>query len=106
MIYEFQTESGSVVEIDMAASSAPPIGETMEWNGATLRRIASRIQAKVPVFQSFKSMQLGHGWPYANKWERNPDGSKGAPIFTSEREARGCMAAGERNGEGTTWKTT
>jgi hypothetical protein len=101
--YEFTTKSGAVVEIDM--QDAPRIGDTMEWHGEKLTRIASRIQPKISTFQPFRSMQLSHGWPYAKKWEKNPDGSKGAPIFTSEAEVKECMQAGASEGEATSWKT-
>ena len=104
MIYQFRTEAGSLVEIDMSPSDAPAGGETIERDGAKLTRVYGETQAMVSTFKPFKSMQLSHGWPYANKWEKLPNGKRGAPIFTNEAEARGCMAAGERNGEGTHWK--
>lgn len=104
--YQFRADDGALVEIDMAASDAPAGGETIERDGVMLTRVYSDIQGRASLFQPFKSMQLSHGWPYANKWEKLPNGKKGAPIFTNEAEVKGCMAAAAENGEGTSWKTT
>ncbi len=106
MLYQFQTESGSVIDIEMAASDAPAGGETIVRDGEKLTRIYSPIQTSVSTFTPFKSMQLSHGWPYAKKWEKLPNGKKGAPIFTSEAEVKECMRAGAINGEETSWKTS
>lgn len=104
--YQFQTESGATVDIDMAASDAPEAGSVIERDGVRLTRIYSSIQTMASMFKPFKSMSLGHGWPYANKWEKLANGKKGAPIFTNEAEVKGAMAAGAANGEGTSWKSS
>lgn len=105
MLYQFRTESGSVVDIDMSPSEAPAGGEVIERDGEKLTRIYGETQVSVSTFQPFRSMQLSHGWPYAKKHERLPNGKKGAPIFTSEAEVRDAMRDGALSGEMTSWKT-
>lgn len=89
MKYEFQDDSGNVVEIDFPMREAPSIGSIITHEGRRLTRIASSMQVDPGTNR--------HQYPYvSNSLPRRLEGCKsdrlGKPIIMSKRHEREVMA--------------
>jgi hypothetical protein len=90
MKYEFQDQSGNVVEIDMPMRDAPSIGSIIEHEGTLLTRIASMSVQVDPAVNRSQYPYVSHALP------RNLSGCSkyvgGKPIIESKRHEREVMA--------------
>lgn len=103
MLYDFEdTETGETVELAMPMAEAVPIGETIERDGRTLRRVFSRVAGVHDrTFQPFESVQLAPG---SIKTRRV--GKDGQPIISSKRELHDLIARDRASArpQGLEWK--
>lgn len=80
--YEFYNEDGEYRSVFFHASEAPSIGQIIEHEGESLRRVPSRPGLTVG-FQPFTSATLPPGDPLAPHHD-----AQGRPGFQTEREVR------------------
>lgn len=99
MIYEFESEDGTVIERDFPMGEAPPI---VTENCVNYRRIWSRVACIVDGGAPdvpFASHSLPHAWPYAKNHEILPNGKKGRCIFNGQLEQKEAISAARKDGE-------
>jgi len=92
-IYEFFNIDGEYREVFFNGNDPdlPSIGQIIEHEGESLRRIPSIPGAKVG-FRPFASRSLAPGDPDASSYDR-----EGRPVFQSERDVREYMARNNSN---------
>ena len=88
--YDFENDAGEPVEVWMAMSDAPLIGEAMEHEGRTLTRVVSHSPSRGTVQRSIDCavVQQAEQWaPGAKHYvmdPRSPD--YGQPVMTSRKD--------------------
>lgn len=88
MIYLFEKDDGSIVEIEYPIGKAPKIGTSIRRKGQKLTRICVAPQAKVAPNAKFVSHSLPRWWPHAKEHEPGT----GKPRFNSIHEVRNAEA--------------
>ena len=84
--YEFFNEEGEYRSVFMHAAQAPSIGDLIEHEGETLRRVPS-VPGVSAGFKPFVSYSLSRNDRHASDFDR-----QGRPCFNSERSVREFMA--------------
>ena len=86
MIYEYQAEDGSTVEIEKPVSQCDYVGKVIVHEGRRLKRVASRETSSPPVWKPYIS----------NRLPRNVEGCKcdpqGKPIIETQAQEREVAA--------------
>ncbi|MHA7813256.1 MAG: hypothetical protein ACX94C_07700 [Phycisphaerales bacterium] len=89
--YEFFNQDGEYRTAFFHADDAPKIGEIIEHEGESLRRVPS-LPGVTAGFQPFASSSLAPNDPDAPHHD-----AQGRPSFQSEREVREFMARNNEN---------
>jgi len=109
MIYEFEAEDGTLVEVEMDAANAPDIGEPLVLDGVEYRRVFSLPQVcgardgstRWPRFTSKQLPRYVRGSKASEEfWKGHKSGfnAQGQPRFASRHEAEEACA--RQNGQG------
>jgi hypothetical protein len=89
-LYDFQTESGEIIEAHFAMVNAPSIGETIEIDGQPATRLVSKHHAQVHGIEPFVSRTLPKNDPRAPRHDK-----EGRAMFATQREVTEYLAKTE-----------
>jgi hypothetical protein len=100
VIYGFRdVNTGELLDLEMSYTEVPGIGDTMEWEGRTLKRLPHFPEVRCPAPRHF----VDHTLPYNYKYHKATGGQvdeKGRCKFESPRQMRELEAMANEHGEG------
>lgn len=89
-LYEFETDSGEIIEAHFSMSEVPSIGERVNLNGQMATRLVSQHNAQVHGVEAFVSRTLPKNDPRAPRLDK-----KGRPVFHGKREVEEYLSKTE-----------